>query len=285
MSSTQLPPKPVTRRGYADGPFGQVHFQSLGDGAPLLLLHQAPMTSSQFDYVYEPLARRGFRAIGIDMPGFGGSDATPDTPTIADYAQVVPAVLDALGLEKAAVLGHHTGALAATEAAVLFPARVSALVINGPLLVDEAGLREFMAGLHQSEKAFRAEPEARHITHIFKVRDWMAKGAIPPERLTDYAVQALAGRGAYWWGHHAAFTYDQAARLPLVTQPAMILTNTGDVIHDHAPAAHALRPDFAYAALEGSGVDIVDEQPEAWADTVAGFLYSARTGLQADSPA
>lgn len=61
------------------------------------------------------------RAIGVDMPGFGGSDPTPDTPTIADYAQVVPAVLDALGLEKAAILGHHTGALAATEAAVLFP--------------------------------------------------------------------------------------------------------------------------------------------------------------------
>lgn len=285
MTACQFPPKPVTRRAYADGPFGQVHFQSLGQGAPLLLLHQAPMTSSQFDYVYEPLARRGFRAIGIDMPGFGGSDATLDAPTIADYAQAVPAVLDALGLESAAILGHHTGALAATEAAVLFPSRVSALVINGPLLVDEAGLCEFMEGLHKSEKAFHAEPEARHIVHIFKVRDWMAKGAIPPERLTDYVVQALAGRGAYWWGHHAAFMYDQAARLPLVTQPAMILTNTGDVIHDHAPAAHALRPDFAYAALEGSGVDIVDEQPEAWADAVANFLHAARSVLQADIPA
>ncbi|KMS56512.1 alpha/beta hydrolase [Novosphingobium barchaimii LL02] len=282
MNSSQLPAKPITRRGYADGPFGQVHYQNLGDGAPLLLLHQAPMTSSQFDYVYEPLARRGFRAIGIDMPGFGGSDATPDTPTIGDYAQVVPAVLDALGLEKAAILGHHTGALAATEAAVVFPSRVSALIINGPLLVDEAGLREFMEGLHEKEKAFHAEPEAGHIVNIVKVRDWLAKGAIPPERLSDYAVQALVGRGAYWWGHHAAFTYDQAARLPLVTQPAMILTNTGDVIHNHAPAAHALRPDFAYAALEGSGVDIVDEQPEAWADAVAAFLHPAGNTLQAD---
>lgn len=51
MTPCQFPPKPVTRRGYADGPFGQVHFQSFGEGIPLLLLHQAPMTSSQFDYV------------------------------------------------------------------------------------------------------------------------------------------------------------------------------------------------------------------------------------------
>lgn len=105
-------------RHYADGPFGQVHFQVLGEGAPLVLLQQAPMTSGQFDNVYAPLAIRGFRVIGIDMPGFGMSDPTPGVPTIGDYEQIVPAVLDALGLAQAAVLGRHTGALVATEAAV-----------------------------------------------------------------------------------------------------------------------------------------------------------------------
>lgn len=69
-------------RHYADGPFGQVHFQVLGEGAPLVLLHQAPITSGQFDNVYAPLAIRGFRVIGIDMPGFGMSDPTPGVPTI-----------------------------------------------------------------------------------------------------------------------------------------------------------------------------------------------------------
>src|SRR5690606_19472024 len=83
-SDNNLPNWP--RRAYADGPFGQIHFQMLGQGAPLLLLHQAPMTSSQFDSVYEFLAAQGVQAIGIDMPGFGMSDPTPFTPTISDYA-------------------------------------------------------------------------------------------------------------------------------------------------------------------------------------------------------
>jgi hypothetical protein len=52
----------------------------------------------------------------------------------------------------------------------------------------------------------------------------------------------------------------------------MILTNTGDVIYEEARAAARLRPDFAYTELEGGGVDIVDQQPEAWADAVARFL-------------
>jgi pimeloyl-ACP methyl ester carboxylesterase len=262
----------VPRRGYADGPFGQIHFQMLGDGDPLVLLHQAPMTSSQFDNVYAPLAERGFRAIGIDMPGFGMSDPTDFVPGVGDYARIVPPVLDRLGIARAAVLGHHTGALAATEAALQFPDRVSALIVNGPLLVTEADYAEFMAGLHVWEQDYMARPEAGHMVELFAIRDRLAKGAIPPARLSEYVVQALIGRGAFWYGHHAAYSYRQAETLPRVTQPTLILTNTGDMIHPHALRARALRPDFAYAALEGGGIDIVDEQPEAWADAVAVFL-------------
>ncbi|MFD2134862.1 alpha/beta fold hydrolase [Novosphingobium resinovorum] len=79
------------RRGYAAGPYGQVHFRHAGEGgAPVVLLHQAPMTAAQFDNVYEPLAARGFHAIGIDMPGFGMSDPVDGVPRVEDWAACVP---------------------------------------------------------------------------------------------------------------------------------------------------------------------------------------------------
>jgi len=274
---------PYPRRHYADGPFGQVHFQVLGEGAPLVLLHQAPMTSGQFDNVYAPLAKRGFKAIGIDMPGFGMSDPAPGTPTVTDYAQVVPCVLDALGIPRAALLGHHTGALAANEAAIAFPDRIAALVLNGPLLVTEEDRANFYQGLHKWEIEFSAREHAGHMAELFDIRDRMAGGSISHARLSDYVVQAMIGRGAFWHGHHAAYVYDQAQRLPLVTQPTLILSNTGDMIYPHAEKARALRPDFAFAALEGGGVDIVDQQPEAWADIVAGFLNSVGCGELGDA--
>ena len=274
---------PYPRRHYADGPFGQVHFQVLGDGAPLVLLHQAPMTSGQFDNVYAPLAERGFKAIGIDMPGFGMSDPAPRTPTVTDYAQVVPCVLDALGIRRAALLGHHTGALAANEAAIAFPDRIAALVLNGPLLVTEEDRANFYQGLHKWEIEFSAREHAGHMAELFDIRDRMAAGSISHTRLSDYVVQAMIGRGAFWHGHHAAYIYDQAQRLPLITQPTLILSNTGDMIYPHAEKARALRPDFAFAALEGGGVDIVDQQPEAWADIVVGFLNSVGCGELADA--
>ena len=107
VRSGPMPVPYVPRRGYADGPFGQVHFRDTGEGRPLVLCPQAPMTSRQFENVYKPLARRGIRAIGVDSPGFGESDPTPFVPTASDWAEAVPAVLDQLGIEKADVLGHH----------------------------------------------------------------------------------------------------------------------------------------------------------------------------------
>lgn len=268
---------PVPRRGYADGPFGQVHYRVLGQGPALLMFHQAPMTSAQFDWVYGPLAAHGLQAIGVDMPGFGMSDPIGSVPRVEDYARVTPAVLDALGLRSAVMLGHHTGALVATEAVLQFPDRATGLVLAGPLPLSEAEREDFLATLTVREQAFAALPGGEHLADMFKVRESMAAGTVPLDRLSDYVVQALSGRGAYWHGHHAAFQYRQEASLLQVTHPTIILSNTGDLIYEHAQRARALRPDFAYEELEGGGVDIVDQQPEAWSALVARFVLSLST--------
>jgi pimeloyl-ACP methyl ester carboxylesterase len=191
---------------------------------------------------------------------------------VTDYARVVPAVLDTLGIERASVLGHHTGALVATEAAIHFPERVTALIVNGPLVVEDEDYRTFMSGLYLRERDFAARAEAAHMVELFAIRNRLAHGAISPARLSDYVVQSLSGRGIYWHGHHAAYTYRLGDALPTVRQPVLILANTGDVIYPHVERVRAIRPDVAFAVLEGGGIDIVDEQPEAWADAVAGFL-------------
>lgn len=262
----------MPRRGYTDGPFGQIHYQQAGDGVPLVLLHQAPMSSGQFDAVYAPLAARGLRPIGIDMAGFGMSDPTDFTPSVEDYARGVTPVLDALGIGQAAVLGHHTGALVATEVALQFPDRVSCLIVNGPLPISEAERDAYLAGHHQWELGFGPVPGGTHLTHLFEIRERFAAGSVPPERISDYVVQAFVGAGKFWYGHHAAYTYRHEDALRKVTQRTLILTNTGDMIYPLAVKARDFQPGFAFAELEGGGVDIVDQQPEAWSDAVAAFV-------------
>lgn len=262
------------KRHYVDGPCGQIHFQCAAQGRPLVLLHQAIMASGQFDNVFAPLEAAGFRPIAIDMPGFGLSDAPPEPPTIRDYATCIAPVLDALGLDRVAVVGHHTGALVATEFALMAPERASALVIHGPMILPADERAAIAADLCTRERAFRARPEGAHFAEFARLREDLAAGTIGPDRITDYVIQAMQAyrMGAYWYGHVAAFAYDHEPALGALRLPVLLLSNTGDMTHPWALAAHALRPDFSFAQIAGGGIDICDQAPAEWAGAIVRFL-------------
>ncbi len=263
------------RRGYVDGAFGQIHFQhAASTGQPIVLLHQAIMASGQFDAVFPHLIDRGLRPIAIDMPGFGLSDPPPSQPDIADYASAVAPVLDALGLTRAVIAGHHTGALAATEFALNRPERVQALVLHGAMVISAEDREAMIKALCEPERTFRARPDGEHFVAVARLRETLAAGSIPPDRITDYVVQAMQAyrHGAYAFGHAAALAYDHAEPLRRLRGPTLLLTNTGDLSHPGALAARALRPDFAWAQLPGGGIDICDQDPKGWADAIADFL-------------
>lgn len=262
----------VPRRDYADGPYGQVHFRDTGSGIPLILCHQAPQTSKQFTDVYGPLHRRGIRAIGVDTPGFGESDPAPFVPTVEDWAVIVPAVLDHLGIAKADVLGHHTGGMVATESALQFPDRVRRLVINGPLPLHADERVKCLAYVKDKEIRFVYKADGSHLLESFLIRSEAYGAEADPKTITRYSAEQFQGYAPFWIGHHAAFIYDHVAAIAKVTHPTLILTNTGDQVYENAQRARKQRPDFAYSELKGGGIDVVDQMPEAWADAVAAFV-------------
>jgi pimeloyl-ACP methyl ester carboxylesterase len=275
------------RRGYADGPFGQVHYYDLGAGRPLVLLHQAPMCARQFDAVMPLLSAAGLRAIAIDFPGFGGSDGPEAPPTIADYASAIPSVLDSLELDQVDVLGHHTGAMVATELALGFPSRVGKLILNGPVPLTPKEQAMFRENALTREMASSAiQPDGSHLSAAFQKRADFVAGSVPLERVQHYVLWMVSGLAPLWYGHNAAFSYDHAGRMAGITHPTLVLTNTGDAIYEHALRTMALRPDFAFVALEGGGVDVVDQMPQAWTAAVVDFLCgpSPPPTAQAASP-
>lgn len=259
-------------RGYADGPYGQVHFLDTGEGTPLVLCHQAPMSLRQFDSVYDLLADSGIRAIGIDMPGFGASDPTNFVPGIEDYARVVPSVLDHLNMSAAFILGHHTGAMMATEVALQFEDRVIGVILNGPLPLTTEERAAGLAYVEEFEKGFVHKADGSHLLTMFNNRMVYASDQTDWQLATRYIAEQLIGLGPFWYGHHAAFQYDHSKTLPLMTHPTLVLTNTGDAIYKNAKDTMDLRPDFDFAELEGGTIDIVDEKPEEWVREVAKFV-------------
>ena len=190
-------------------------------------------------------------------------------------AKVVPPVLDHLGLKKVDVLGHHTGGMVATEVERQFPDRVRKLVIGGPFPMTEAERKKFLDGNQRSEIDFVYKPDGSHLAASFMGRTKMyaSSGTNPdPKLMTRYTVERFVGYGPFWYGHHAAFLYNHNISIPKIKHPTLIITNTGDQIYQNALETMKMRPDFAYAELQGGGVDIIDQQPEAWADAVVKFL-------------
>ena len=259
------------KKGYADGPFGQLHYMTAGSGKPLVMTHQSPDSMVQFEPVLGLLAEQGIQAIAVDIPGYGMSDRPDHPPTIAEYAQMVPAILDHFGLAKANLLGHHTGALIMTEAALLYPDRTEKLVMNGPLpLTDEE--REFFKGAMAVEKTWSPKWDGSHLAEQWSFRfnampEWTNLAAF-----NAHFVHGLLAGDKVYYAHDAVFDYDHDEAIKKVQCPTLILANTGDAIYAQSRRAAEMRPDFAYAELEGGSIDIIDEQPDAWAKAVGAFI-------------
>lgn len=102
-----------------------------GQKPPLLMLHGIYDRAESWLSVADGLAR-AHRLIMPDLRGHYRSDRPADGYALSDYAADALGVLDALGIDRAIVLGHSLGALIAMTVAGQAPERVRAVVLEDP---------------------------------------------------------------------------------------------------------------------------------------------------------
>ena len=110
-----------------------------GEGEPLVLLHGNGEDSLYFEKQFD-LFSRYFRVIAVDSRGHGGSTHGEEGLSIGLMAEDVLAVLDALGIERAHLLGFSDGGNIALSFALRWPARVGKLILNGANIRMRAGV-------------------------------------------------------------------------------------------------------------------------------------------------
>jgi pimeloyl-ACP methyl ester carboxylesterase len=113
---------------------GRLSTMEAGDGPPILALHGLGGTKGSFLPTVAGLAAR-FRVIAADLPGFGDSDKPIGAPyDAAFFARAAVNLLDALGLERAHVVGNSLGGRVALEVGLRHPDRVDRLGLLAPSL-------------------------------------------------------------------------------------------------------------------------------------------------------
>ena len=114
--------------GYADVNGLHLYYETYGSGAPLVLLHGGMLTIDLNFASLIPALAQTHTVIGVEMQGHGRTANIDREITYANLATDIVALLDHLGIERAAVLGHSMGGGVALELAVNHPDRVSAIV-------------------------------------------------------------------------------------------------------------------------------------------------------------
>ncbi len=111
-------------------PDGNMHYQLLGKGPTVVLLHSMASSIWSWSKVLEPLAEK-HTVYALDTMGQGDSDKPTRECAIEDYADSVVAFMKAKSIRKATLIGNSVGAVIAAQIAGTNPAMVDKLVLVG----------------------------------------------------------------------------------------------------------------------------------------------------------
>jgi pimeloyl-ACP methyl ester carboxylesterase len=240
-----------------------IAYTAFGTGTPLVLLHGFSETGESWreaGYVDRFLGA-GRRVVLIDCRGHGASGKPHDAAAYGGdrRARDIVAVLDALGIETADLMGYSMGGLIALAAALRFPERVRALVVMGahPFAQDTAAYRLAVA---EGIGRWLAMVEAHGVELSSAAR----------RRILANDIRALQACTAH-------DRPDMSAALAALRSPLLAIAGTQDPIFE-AMRVFAGRTGGRFVALEGRNhvTGFLDVAPVVSA--VDAFLISAGSG-------
>lgn len=157
-----------------------------GDGPPVVLVHGMGLNLSMWDGQMPPLTAR-FRVVAYDLLGHGRSDARPGPYAMDDFVDQLARLLDALEIDRCALVGFSLGGLIVQAFTLAHLRRVDALAVlntgHGRSVEERAGMLERLKIASDNghgatvemalERWFTPGFAARRSDVIEKVRQWM----------------------------------------------------------------------------------------------------------------
>jgi pimeloyl-ACP methyl ester carboxylesterase len=138
---------PMDGRIVEAGPY-RLHVAEKGSGRPLLLIHGLAGQMRNFGQAMIDDLARDYRVIRVDRPGSGYSPRLPSGRAhLAEQADAIAALIDALGLEKPVLVGHSLGGAVSLATAIRHPDKVGALALIAPATQRLESVPEVFKGL------------------------------------------------------------------------------------------------------------------------------------------
>ncbi|NTU68593.1 MAG: alpha/beta hydrolase [Chlorobiaceae bacterium] len=267
----------------------RVHYKMEGSGkAPyVVLLHGSFLSIRSWQGVMKPLAE-GATVVAFDRPAFGlTSRPVPSKHHEARYSpeaqsDLVAALMQKLGIDRAVLVGNSTGGTLAMLTALRHPERVSGLVLVGAMIYSGYATSEVPAFMKPFLKAMTPVFSRLMKQLITKLYDrniqgfWHVKSRLPDEMLAAFRNDLMVGdwsRG-FWELFLETHHLKLAERIRTLRVPSLVVTGEHDL-------TVKVEESFRLAQeLPGSGLEVIadcahlpqEEQPQAFVRAVRAFM-------------
>ena len=227
-----------------------------GTGTPILLLHEGLGSVAMWrDFPAALAAHTGKPVIAWSRTGYGQSDPLPE-PRDPDYmhreADLVPQMMDALGITRAILLGHSDGGSIALIAAALHPKRITALILEAPhVFVEDVAI----ASIAGARDHYLASDNVERMARYHRLPDqvfWRWNDIWLDPRFRAWNIEDL---------------------LPRIAVPALLIQGLDDEYGtlEQLDRIEAALPAAARLILADCGHSPHRDQPEAVLEAVAAF--------------
>ncbi|MCS7286827.1 MAG: alpha/beta hydrolase [Anaerolineae bacterium] len=273
-----------------------VHFKMAGSGEPaFLLLHGFGASTFSWREVMHPLSKFG-TVIAFDRTGFGLTErptqwAGPSPYSPEAHADLTVGLMEALGIDRAILIGNSAGGTIALLTALKYPERVKALVLVSPAVYIGTGVPGWVRPLLNTPQMRRLGPLL-----VRSIRNWGADIAhlawhdptrLTPEIWRGYTkpLQAENWDRALWEIVLASRPLGLDRRLKEVRVPVLVVTGDSDRI---IPPEQSIRlaeeiPGAQLAIIPECGHVPQEECPGPFLEAVEAFLRTI-SNSEADSP-
>ena len=242
------------------------------DAASVVFVHGAGMDHTVWALPARHFARRGLHVAAVDLPGHGRSDG-PGFDSIAAMSDWLGAVLAALDIHRAAVVGHSMGSLVAYRFAVSNPDRCRALALLGtsaPMPVTDALMNAARDNHHAAyDMANTWSHSAGTLGANANPGIWMLGAG---ERLLE-----RSGAGVFHADLTACNGFD-ATGDATISCPCLVIVGDDDLM---TPARAGLDvaaalPDATVVRLPGCGHAMLNERPNEVLDALIPIVTASR---------
>lgn len=261
-----------------------VNVVEVGSGEPVVFVHG--LGGNWTNWLEQlPVIGTGWRAIALDLPGFGHSPMPAAQISISGYAAAVTGAMDALGIPSATLVGNSMGGEISAELALASPERVSRMMLVSPAGVSTGSLQPRLPLIRRAHPTLQSVNgwicrNAEKLARRPRLRNAaLSTVAAQPQRISaTFTAEQLKGMGkpGFLPALEAVVSHSQtlSERLPQVGTPTLIVwgdkdplipVRDADVFARQIPGAHKI-------VWQDTGHVAMFERPAEFNALLEGFL-------------